>query len=116
DSKTGALSSLRLKHSGRELLRQPANVIVAERPAREEKNPGDFMPPRSGRVKLDSSNDHDSMVSIERGPVSIRVEAISRFWGGGTLIRRLRFYHDYPRIDFETELNDIPDYSVVIAE
>ena len=116
DPKTGALSSLRLKPSGRELLRAPANVIVAERPAKEEKNPGDFMPPRPGRVKLDSSSDHDSVVRIERGPVSISVEAASHFWGGGALIRRLRFYHDYPRIDFETELNDIPDYSVVIAE
>ena len=116
DAKTGALSNLRLKPSGRELLREPANVIVAERPAKEEKNPGDFMAPRPHRVKLDSSSDHDSQVRIERGPVSISVEAVSRFWGGGALIRRLRFYHDYPRIDFETELNDIPDYSVVIAE
>jgi hypothetical protein len=116
DPKTGALTSLRLKPSGRELLSKPANVIVAERPAKEEKNPGDFMPPRPGRVKLDSSNEHDSQVRIERGPVSILAEAVSRFWGGGTLIRRLRFYHDYPRIDFETELNDIPDYSVVVAE
>ncbi len=116
DAKTGALSSLRLKSSGRELLRAPANVIVAERPEKEEKNPGDFMPPRSGRVKLDSSSDHDSSVKIESGPVSISVEATSRFWGGGALVRRIRFYHDYPRIDFETELNDIPDYSVVVAE
>ncbi len=116
DPKTGALSSLRLKPSGRELLRAPANVIVAERPVKEEKNPGDYMPPRPGRVKLGSSSDYDSLVRIERGPVSISVEAIGRFWGGGKLIRRLRFYHDYPRIDFETELNDIPDYSVVIAE
>jgi alpha-mannosidase len=116
DPKTGALSSLRLKPSRLELLRAPANVIVAERPAKEEKNPGDFMPPRSGRVKLDSSNDHDSSVRIESGPVSISVEATSTFWGGGTLIRRVRFYHDFPRIDFETELNDIPNYSVVVAE
>lgn len=116
DPKSGALSSLRLKPSGRELLRAPANVIVAERPAKEEKNPGDFMPPRSGRVKLDSSSDHDCSVRIACGPVSISVEATSSFWGGGTLIRRVRFYHDYPRIDFETELNDIPDYSVVVAE
>ncbi len=116
DPKSGALSSLRLKPSGRELLRAPANVIVAERPAKEEKNPGDFMPPRPGRVKLDSSSDHDCSVRIERGSVSTSVETTSRFWGGGRLVRRVRFYHDYPRIDFETELNDIPDYSVVIAE
>jgi len=28
----------------------------------------------------------------------------------------MRFYDDYPRIDFETELNDIPDRTVVAAE
>ena len=28
----------------------------------------------------------------------------------------MRFYHDFPRIDFETEMNDIPDYTVVVAE
>ena len=44
------------------------------------------------------------------------IEAESRFFGGGTLLRRMRFYHDFPRIDFETELNDIPDYTVVVAE
>ena len=28
----------------------------------------------------------------------------------------MRFYKKYPRIDFETELNDIPDLTVVVAE
>jgi alpha-mannosidase len=116
DPKTGAISTLRLKPSGRELLGGQANVIVAERPAKEEKNPGDFMAPRPGRVKLDSSSDRDSEVSIARGPVATTASINGRFWGGGTIIRRVRFYHDYPRIDFETELNDVPDYSVVVAE
>ncbi|HUD14446.1 MAG TPA: glycoside hydrolase family 38 C-terminal domain-containing protein [Terracidiphilus sp.] len=116
DPKTGALSSLRLKPSGRELLGGQANVIVAERPVKEEKNPGDFMSPRPGRVKLDSSSDGNSEVSVARGPVATTATIIGRFWGGGTIIRRVRFYHDHPRIDFETELNDVPDYSVVVAE
>lgn len=116
DPKTGALSSLRLKPSGRELLGSQANVIVAERPAKEEKNPGDYIPPRPGRVKLDSSSDHDSAVRIARGPVATTASITGRFWGGGTIIRRVRFYHDHQRIDFETELNDVPDYSVVVAE
>ena len=32
------------------------------------------------------------------------------------MLRTIRFYHNSPRIDFETEINDIPDYTVVIAE
>jgi alpha-mannosidase len=28
----------------------------------------------------------------------------------------MRFYQDYPRIDFETELNDIPNLTVVVSE
>jgi hypothetical protein len=28
----------------------------------------------------------------------------------------MRFYEDYPRIDFETEVEDIPDITVVVAE
>ncbi len=36
---------------------------------------------------------------------------------GGTRTRRLmRFYKNHPRIDFETELNDIPNLTVVVAE
>jgi len=116
DPKTGALSSLRLKPSGRELLNGHANVIVAERPVKEEKNPGDFMAPRPDRLRLDSSSDGNSEVSIARGPVATTATIIGRFWGGGTIIRRVRFYHHHPRIDFETEFNEVPDYSVVVAE
>ncbi len=116
DPKTGALSSLRLKPSGRELLGGQANVIVAERPAKEEKNPGDFMASRPGRVKLGSSSDGNSEVHIARGAVATTANIIGRFWGGGTIVRRIRCYHNHPRIDFETELNDVPDYSVVVAE
>jgi alpha-mannosidase len=54
DHQTGAITSIKFKKSGRELLASPANVV--------------------------------------------------------------RLYHESPRIDFETELNDIPDYTVVVAE
>ncbi len=36
--------------------------------------------------------------------------------GGGALRRVIRFYDDHPRIDFETELNDVPNYTIVVAE
>lgn len=115
DLKTGALASLRLKPSGRELLSGPANVLVAERPTKEERNPGDFMPPRPGRTRIGGSSDGESTVRIHRGSLAITAEVAGTFCGSAVL-RRVRFYQAHPRIDFETELNDIPNYTVVVAE
>jgi len=116
DTRSGALASLKLKPSGRELLAAPANVIVAERPLKKQDNPGDYMAPRAGRATIASSSDQPSTLRVFRGPVATTVEAISSFYGGGKLFRRMRFYNQHPRIDFETEINDIPDYTVVVAE
>jgi alpha-mannosidase len=115
DSKTGALTSLRIKPSGRELLAGPANVVVAERPTKEERNPGDFMAARPGRTRFASSSDEESTVRSLRGPVSTTVEAAG-FFCGSALLRRMRFHHAHPRIDFETELNEVPNDTVVVAE
>ncbi len=115
DLKTGALASLRLKPSGREFLAAPANVVVAERPTKEERNPGDFMPPRPERTRIASSSDGESTVRVVRGPLATTVQVTGKFCGS-PLLRRMRFYHAHPRIDFETELNDVPDYTVVVAE
>jgi hypothetical protein len=119
DLKTGALTSLKLKSDGGELLSGPANVIVAERPVRmphPNDDPGDFMPPRPNRRRLGTSSDEPSTVSITAGAVATIVEVNSRFFGGGAISRVMRFYHDFPRIDFQTTLNDIPNFTVVIAE
>lgn len=116
DEVTGAIASLKVKPSGRELLAASANVLVAERPVKKEDNPGDFMPPRPGRARLATSSDQRSTLSVVRGPVATTAEIRCSFYGGGALIRRITFYHDHPRIDFETEINDIPDYTVVVAE
>lgn len=113
---TGALASLRLKPSGRELLAGDANAIVAERPIKLEQNPGDFIAARPNRSELMRSNSSPVTLHAVRGSVATTIEVESRFLGGGTLLRRTRFYHSFPRIDFETELNDIPDYTVVVAE
>jgi hypothetical protein len=114
DLTTGALMSLKIKKSGRELLGGPANVIVAERPVSMRKNddPGDHMPPRSGRTRLATSSDQPSTIHVMRGPVATTVEVKGTFYGGGVIRRLMRFYQDYARIDFETELNDIPNFTV----
>lgn len=116
DWRTGSLASLRIKPTGRELLGGPANVIVAERPTEKVNDPSDFMPPRPARTRLATSSDQPSSVRVVRGPVATTAEASSHFYGGAMIIRRMRFYHDYPRIDFETEINNIPNYTVVISE
>ncbi len=116
DRRTGAITSLKFKQSGRELLAGPANVVVAERPRKKIASPADFMPPRPERLRLATSSDHPSTVQLRRGPVAYTIEVQGSFYGGGVIRRIVRLYHESPRIDFETELNNIPDYTVVVAE
>lgn len=116
DARTGALVSLRLKPSGREQLSGPANVIVAERPTKQSGDPGDFMLGRAQRIRMATSSDSSGAVHITRGPLATTVTAEGTFYGGGACQRITRFYHDSPRIDFETTLNDIPDRTVVVSE
>ena len=117
DRATGALTSLKSKKTSRELLGAPANVIVAEQPTKVQDNaPADFMPPRPERTRVASSSDQPSTMRAARGPVAWTIEASGTFYGGGVIHRRVRLYHDSPRIDFETELNDVPNHTVVVAE
>jgi len=114
--KTGALESLKLKPSGREMLAAPANVIVAEKPKSYRDDPGDFMLPRPERVRLASSNDFKAAVSAYSGPLATTVVVESEFYGGQPSRRVMHFYKEHPRIDFETELQDIPNLTVVVTE
>ena len=115
DRRTGGLTSLKLKASGREFLSAPGNVINAERPVKKEEAPADFMAPHSGRATLGSSNDYPTEITSSRGPVALTLRIKGRFYGSGVMVRTIRFYHQHPRIDFETELNDIPTYTVVTS-
>ncbi len=116
DPATGALVSLKLKPSGREMLAGPANVIVAEQPKKKIGNTGDHMVERPERNRVADSTQAAPKLTVTTGPIATVVEAESAFIGGGKLRRMMVFYNDYPRIDFETELNDLPDCTVVVAE
>jgi alpha-mannosidase len=116
DWKTGALVSLKLKPSGREFLGGPANVIVAEKPKPQKEDYGDFMSWRPDRTRLASSSDFKPTVTVSSGPLATTVEVASEFYGGAPSRRVLRFYKDFPRIDFETEVQDIPNITVVVSE
>jgi len=115
DPLTGAITSIKMKPTGIEMLSGPANVIVAEKQTRQT-NPGDFTDPRIKRPKLSSTSDFKPSISVTEGPSSITVEVKSEFYGGAPCVRLIRFYKNYPRIDFETDLNDLPDLTVVVAE
>lgn len=116
DAGSGDLVSLKMKPSGREMLGGRANLLVAERPKKQQGDPGDHMLARAERERLATSGDSPVRVTAARGPVALTVVAEGSFYGGGACRRLIRFYHDSPRIDFETTLTDIPDRTVVVAE
>ncbi len=114
--KSGTLVSLKLKPGGREVLGGPANVLVAERPKSQQGDPGDFILARPGRERLASSLDYATRVSASAGPVATTVIAEGEFFGGKTGRRLIRFYRHHPRIDFETQVEDLPNLTVLVAE
>ena len=114
--KSGALVSLKLKPGGREVLGGAANVLVAEKPKSQQGDPGDFMLARPDRDRLASSLDYEGRVSAFAGPVATTVIAEGEFFGGKTSRRLIRFYAHHPRIDFETEVEDLPNLTVLVAE
>ena len=115
DPDSGALVSLKCKPSGRELLGGAANVIIADKSTGKEP-PGDFLDACAKRQRLASSGDFKSTVTATEGPLAITVEATGEFYGGGASKRVTRFFKDSPRIEFETDLKDIPNQTVVFAE
>ena len=116
DAKTGAIASLKIKKSGRELFGSAANVVIAERPKSKPEDPGDHMPPIPERERLTTSNEGASTITVSKGPLTTTVIVTGTFYGGGELRRTIRMYEGSPRIDFETELNDVPNYTVVFAD
>jgi len=116
DPRSGAIISLKLRLSGREAIGGPANVIIAEKPKSQHGNPGDHIVNRPEREAVADSSQFPPEISVTSGPLATTVNVASTFYGGGKLVRTMRFYSAYPRIDFEVELNDIPDRTVVIAE
>jgi alpha-mannosidase len=111
DSTTGALISLRLKPSGREVLGGPANVVLLE-----TKSDPHALPAKAQRARLASSSESRSTIQVTEGPVATIVEVRSPFHGGSALRRVMRFYRHSPRIDFVTATTDLPDGTVVSVE
>jgi alpha-mannosidase len=105
DRNTGALVSLKLKDSGHEVLGGPANVVFAESVTGIlKRDPCEHMLPRPQRRVLETSSGSASEVRAYRSPLATTVIATS-FFTGSKLCRLIRFYHDFPRIDFETTID-----------
>ena len=115
DPKTGALVSLKTKPSGVELLGGPANVVLTETVKGMNVAAEHFMYPRPKRKLLATSSEFPATVKVSRGPLSTQVVVTSDFHGTGSkLQRRMIFYRDHPRIDFETRL-DLHDDDVLVT-
>jgi alpha-mannosidase len=110
DPATGALFSLKLKPSGREMLGGPVLTVAEAGQDYHE------TPPRPQRKRLADSSQFKPEIAVMRGPVATVVSVRSAFLGGGQLRQTIHFHADNPRIDFETDLNDIPDRVVVVEE
>ncbi|MEI7808891.1 MAG: glycosyl hydrolase-related protein, partial [Verrucomicrobiota bacterium] len=76
----------------------------------------DQMVERPERERVADSSQSGSRLTVRVGDGKTIVQAESAFIGGDRLRRTMTFYQDDPRIDFETELNDIPDRTIVVAE
>ena len=74
------------------------------------------MLPRPERNLIGPSNASKPTITVRQGPIATTLEITGKFFGDAPCRRAVQFYNDYPRIDFETELNDIPDLTVVVAE
>lgn len=122
DAGTGALLSMRLKPSGREVLGAHGNVILAQVHSPEYAQPTGVVMgqahkilDRAERVTVMSSVDNRPQLKCYLGPLATIVEMTSPF-RGGELHRVIRFYSDSPRIDFVTETQDLPDGTIVVAD
>lgn len=115
DPATGALASLKLKPSGREVLGGGANVLAGERTRKQQGDPGDYAAYRDGRERKGDTNAKPPEISVAKGPLATQVEVRGELLGAPCR-RLIRFHADHPRIDFETELQDVPDRTIVVAE
>ncbi|MGE5293779.1 MAG: DUF5703 domain-containing protein, partial [Solirubrobacterales bacterium] len=109
DPNNGALCSLKLKSSDREILAGPV-LLVAEQA-------GDFhsTPRRDQRKRLADSSQIKPRISVTEGPLATIVRTDTSLLG--SVVRQtVYFYKDSPRIDFGVELNDVPDKTIVLAE
>jgi alpha-mannosidase len=111
DPNSGALVSLKLRSSGREILGGPANVILAE-----SKGDPHWIPEKSKRALMASSSNFRPVITVAEGKLATIVEIRSDFHGGGRILRVVRFYRNSRRIGFITETNNVPSGTILSVQ
>ena len=74
------------------------------------------LPEKSLRTPLAESGQYPAVFSVVEGPIATVVEIRSAFLGEARLRRTIRFYRDSARIDFDTEVEDLPAGVVLSVE
>jgi len=111
DPNTGALVSLKIKPSMHEMLSGPVDIV-----AEKGTGSGDVAEYRPYRKKLASANESKPTITVTTGPLATLVDVRSEFYAGKECRRVMTFYKKSPRIDFDVELSDILDATVVVTE
>ena len=115
DPESGEISRITLPNSGKTILEGGGNIIVAE----QDPNQAYLhhqIPLKENRVETASTRNKKAEIRVEKGKLATFVEITTGLYGEGDVKQLITIYEDYPRVDFDLYLNDIPDRTMVSAE
>ena len=115
DRQTGDLVELIMKKSGIRLIDKNSNILVAE----QEKSKVDlyhFISPRKDRVEIASTKGSEASIEVREGKLATIITITSDLFSKGDAQRIITVYNNYPRIDFDVYLKDVPDKTLVVSE
>ncbi len=103
DMKTGGITSLFDKRSGKEYVREGGQLNTL-RVYMEDKKGGMKSWTINKIVKQEDVTDIHSVKLVENGPVRACVETV-KTWGRSRFVERTYIYRSYPRIDYDMEVH-----------
>lgn len=115
DRNTGEIKNITSAKTGKTILAGGGNVIIAEQHP-EKKYLYHEIPERENRVETASTRNKPANISVIKGSVATIVEITKNLFGKNDVKQIVKIYENYPRIDFDLYLEDIPDKTVVSAE
>ncbi|MEO6136560.1 MAG: glycoside hydrolase family 38 C-terminal domain-containing protein [Ginsengibacter sp.] len=130
DSTSGALTSLVIKSSGKELIGAASNIYFGETtkadksavaqgahilPEDVPKNDGNIyhaIDIRQNRLSIASSKGKKASILYSKGPVAHMVQIKTSLYAENDVMQTITIYHQYPRIDFDIQLSDLADKTI----
>ena len=97
------------------MIDKNSNVLVAE----QDKNEEDlyhFISPRKDRVEIASTKGSEASIDVQEGELAAIITITSDLFAKGDAQRIMTVYHNFPRIDFDVYLKDVPDKTLVLSE